>query len=186
MTRDAAPVDPADEVTGLLDDEALDGAVRARRAVREGRDRARELSTWVGALRDLAERRATVQVRTVAGTDVTGALLAVATDHLVLRVAGGGLTVVARVAISGVREPGGPGASVPAAGDRPAPSDRALLEVLDRWREDAAPVHLVTWGGDGDRGRLVAVGEDVVSLSAAAGTLHVPVEAIVTVTVHGR
>jgi hypothetical protein len=184
MTDDDALLDPTDEVTGLLDEQALDDALRARRATREGRDRARELSTWVGALRDLAERSATVQVFTVAGTEVTGALLAVAVDHLVLRVAGGGLAVVARAAISGVRGAGS-GPSVPAAGDRPAPSDRVLLEVLDRWREDAAPVHLVTRGGDGERGHLVTVGEDVVSLTAAAGTLHVPVEAIVTVTVHG-
>jgi hypothetical protein len=178
------PADDTRELSTLLDEHALDVAVRARRAAREGRDRARELATWIGALRDLAEERASVQVRTVTESTVTGALLGVAADHVVLRVAGGGLTVVAGAAITGVRVQDRAGA-VPASGDRPAPSGRHLLEVLDRWREDAAPVLLVTRGGDSERGRLVTVGEDLVSLATAAGPLHVPEDAIVAVTVQG-
>lgn len=172
------------ELSALLDEQALADAVHARRAAREGRERARELSTWVGTLRDLAERRATVQVRTETVVTIAGVLLAVAADHLVLGVAGGGLTVVARPAVTGVRVQD-PEGRVAASGDRSAPSDRAMLEVLDRWREDAAPVHLVTRGGDTERGRLVSVGEDVVTVATNAGPSHVPSEAIVAVTVHG-
>jgi hypothetical protein len=177
------PTDAAPELSTLLDDAAVDAAVRSRRAAREGRDRARELATWVGALRDLAERSATVQVHTTSDVAPTGDLVSVAADLVVLRVHGGGVTVVARAAITGlgVVAPG-TGARA-AAGDRTAPSDQALLTVLDRWREDDAPVHLVTRGGDSERGRLVTVGEDIISLATSAGTLHVPADAIVSVTV---
>lgn len=175
--------DPEVQLAAVLDEAAVDDAIRARRAAREGRDRARELATWVGALRDLVERGADVQVATDADVVVTGRLVVVAVDHIVLRPSAGGLTLVARRATTGVREvtAGGPGGA--AAGDRVAPADQALLEVLDRWREDAAPVHLVTRGGASERGQLTTVGEDVVSLATSAGTLHVPADAIVSVTV---
>jgi hypothetical protein len=178
---DAAGAVP--ELSALLDDAAVDAAVRARRVAREGRDRARELATWVGALRDLAERTATVQVHTAADVACTGDLVSVAADHVVLRLHGGGFTVVARAAITGLRVVAPDTPAGAAAGARPAPSDQALLTVLDRWREDGAPVHLVTRGGDGERGRFVTVGEDVISLATSAGTLHVPADAIVSVTV---
>lgn len=171
------------DLPALLDEAAVDAAIRTRRAAREGRDRARELATWVGALRDLSERSATVQVRTTSDVAPTGDLVSVAADHVVLRLHGGGFTVIARPAITGLRVVA-PGTDArAAAGDRAAPSDQALLTVLDRWREDGAPVHLVTRGGDSERGRLVTVGEDVISLATSAGTLHVPADAVVSVTV---
>ncbi|WP_157041582.1 hypothetical protein [Nitriliruptor alkaliphilus] len=171
-------------LSALLDDAAVDAAVRARRIARDGRERARQVATWVGALRDLAEREADVQVHTDADVAVVGRLIGVASDHLLLRLDGGALTVVARPATTGVRETDGAAAATPpAAGDRPAPTDQTLLEVLDRWHEDAATVHLVTRGGATERGRIVAVGEDVISLTTGAGTLHVPADAIVSVSV---
>lgn len=171
---------PDRDLSALLDEAAVDEAIRSRRAAREGRDRARELATWVGTLRDLAERGAAVQVSTVADTAPMGRLVGLAADHLVLQVPGGGFTVVARAHTTAVRETAG---GAPAAGDRTAPTDQALLEVLDRWREDGAPAHLVTRGGATERGRLVTVGEDVLSLATSAGPLHVPVDAVVSVTV---
>lgn len=170
------------DLAALLDDVAVADAVRSRRVAREGRDRAREAATWTGTLRDLAERRASVHVRT-ADVTVTGVLLGLADDHLVLRTPDGAIAVVARVATTAVRPLDEP---VPAAGDRPAPSGATLVEVLDRWREDGAPVHLVTRGGDTERGRLLTVGDDVVSLTTTAGVLHVPVDAIVSVAVRSR
>ena len=180
--RPAAGTGVGHELSALLDEAAVDAAVRARRLAREGRDRARELATWVGTLRDLAERAAVVQIATVADVVVVGRLVGVATDHLVVRVAGGGLSVVARAATTAVRE-SEPGPATAGAGDRPAPTDQALLEVLDRWREDAAPVALVTRSGSTERGRLVTVGEDVLSVATATGTVHVPADAVVSVTV---
>lgn len=182
MTGDDA-VGDAPELAELFDDAALEAAVRARRVAREGRDRARELATWVGALRDLVEREAAVQVATDSDVAVAGRLVGLAADHLLLRVPGGGLTVVARAATTAVRETDPAAGTAPAAGDRPAPTDRALLHVLDRWREDDAVVALVLRGGASERGRLVAVGEDVVSLATSAGVLHVAADAVVTATV---
>jgi hypothetical protein len=184
VTAPGHPGEPADDdLSDLLDEAALDAAARARRAAREGRDRARELATWVGTLRDLVERAAVVQVRTVTATTPTGTLVGVAADHLVLRLRGGGLAVVARAATTGVQVVDGPARAAPAAGDRRAPTDRALLEVLDRWREDGAEVHLTARGGATERGRIETVGEDVLSLTSSAGTVHLPADAIVSVTV---
>lgn len=171
------------DLAALLDDEALAAARRERRAAREGRDRARELATWVGALRDLVEREAAVQVTTDTGVAVAGHLIGLAADHLVLRPPGGGWTVVARAATTAVRETDPAAVSAAAAGDRTAPSDQALLHVLDRWREEAAVVTVVLRGGTTERGRLVVVGEDVISLATTGGVLHVAADAVVAVTV---
>jgi hypothetical protein len=176
--RDAAAAAGERELAALLDDAAVADAVRVRRAARAGRDRARETATWIGTLRDLAERRAGVRVRT-ADVAVVGVLEGLAEDHLVLRTPDGAIVVVARAATTAVHHLDDP---VAAAGDRRPPSGTTLSEVLDRWREDGAPLHLVTRGGDTERGRLLSVGDDVVSLTTSAGVLHVPVDAIVTVT----
>jgi hypothetical protein len=175
---DAAAAAGERELAALLDDAAVADAVRVRRAAREGRDRARETATWTGTLRDLAERGAGVRVRT-AEVAVVGVLDGLAEDHLVLRGPDGAIVVVARAATTGVHHLEDP---VAAAGDRRPPSGTTLSEVLDRWREDGAPLHLVTRGGDTERGRLLSVGDDVVSLTTTAGVLHVPIDAIVTVT----
>lgn len=175
---------PDDEVADLLDTAAVTAAVEARRAAREVTERARELATWDGTVRDLAERTATVTVATIGPGTHRGALVGAAADHLVLRLADGGLTVVVADAVVSLRlAPEQPVAHVPADGDRPPATASTLLEVLDRWREDGARCHVTTSDGGTERGRLRTVGEDVVSLVGSAGTVHLPAAAIVAVTI---
>ncbi|MTV24537.1 hypothetical protein FTX61_03770 [Nitriliruptoraceae bacterium ZYF776] len=175
----AAPDTPP---TGWFDDAAVDAAIRARRSQHDAALRARESATWTGTLTDLAEARRSCQVRTEAGTAHTGTLDAVADDHLVLRGAGA-VTVLARAAVVAVRVDAS-GRDLPATGDRPAPQDRTLDEVLGAWAEDRSPVHAVLRGGDAVLGTLTAVGVDVVSVTAdGGGTVHLPLRAIVAVTV---
>jgi hypothetical protein len=173
---------PGAGIAGLLDAAALAEAVRRRRAERQTRDRSRELATWVGTLRDLAEAAAVVTVTTTAGSAHRGVLVGVAADHLVVQ-PGNGVSVVARAAVVTVRPAVVDGSVRPAAGDRDPASAARLLDVLDRWREDAAPCHVTLRDGDVVQGHLGTVGEDVVSVVTGDGAVHLPVDAIVAVTV---
>lgn len=173
-----------DPFVELADQATHEAAVHARSAERDLRDRAAELAGWTGTLRDLAERGSIVTVRCASGRSHQGPLLAVAEDHLVLRLAGDRVIAVADRAVVAVRpEPSG-GAAV-ATGDRGRAQDRTLLEVIDR---AAAARSRVAFGLDGDpevlQGTLAGVGEDVVTLrldGRAADLVYVRVAAVTEV-----
>lgn len=175
-----------DPIVGLTDDERQRAAIEARLAAREHRDRAAELATWVGTLRDLAERRSPVVVR-VAGDRVhRGALVAVGLDHVAVRLGSGTVVLVAQPTIRAVRPEAGRGPER-ALGDRERSQDRTLVEVLERIGEDGRDVALVLRDvADPLPGRVVSIGEDVVSIRVAGeqpDAILVPVEAIAEVVV---
>lgn len=153
-----------DPYVELVDDSAHAAAVRARATERELRDRAAELAGWEGTLRDLTERRVPVTVACRSGRRHRGVIAAVAADHLALRLPAGQLVALAGGAVTSVRpEPGS--ASAPAMGDREPAQDRTLLELLDRVAGERRHVALGLEGSaEVLRGRLVAVGEDVLTL----------------------
>ncbi|MCC5947228.1 MAG: hypothetical protein JJT89_02125 [Nitriliruptoraceae bacterium] len=174
------PPEP-DPIVALTDDERLQSAITARSAARERRDRAAEVATWIGSLRDLAERSAAVVVR-VAGDRVhRGALVAVGIDHLAVRLESGAVVLVAEDTVRSVRPEVGSGISV-ALGDRERAQDRTLVEALQLLYEDARTLTLVLRDvADPLPGRLVALGEDVVSVrpaEARSDVVFVPIAAI--------
>ncbi|MEX0952946.1 MAG: hypothetical protein WDZ26_03860 [Nitriliruptoraceae bacterium] len=117
MTRSSTsrtPADPADvhlsDVMRLRTDRLLR---RSRRTVREARVDSAQL---VGTLRDLAEARARVVLRSTTGRSHRGVLIAVGADHVRIELDSGWL-MVALSAIQGVQPVPGSRA-VPATGDR--------------------------------------------------------------------
>ena len=174
----------SDPVDDLLEAAAVDDAIRRRRAERDVRDRSRELATWSGTLRDLAERAVPVTVTTSAASTHRGVVLVVAADHVVIRAGDGALAAVATAVVVAVRaDPSSvPGRGV-ADGRRSPASEARLVEVLDRWREDVAECVVLLTSGDRELGRLGAVGTDVVTVRTSAGTVHVPLAAVAAVTV---
>lgn len=153
-----------DPFVDLADESVHEAAVRARAGERELRERAAELAGFDGTLRDLAERRAPVTVQCRSGRAHRGVLVAVADDHVALRLVGGQLVALAGWAVTSVRpEPGS--AAAPAMGDRERAQDRTLVEVLDRAVAERRRVALSLDGSsEVVQGTLVAVGEDVVTL----------------------
>lgn len=155
--------------------------------VAEARERRQSLvvtatatATFTGALRDLAERRSPVQIDTTAGRRHCGLIVGVALDHLVIRDPTGLTTLVPHAAVGSVRLRGalGPG---PATGSRRPAQDRLLAEQLDRLSEQAEPVRVHVVGkGHVIAGRILGVGEDVVSLQLEpVGTVvYLPMTAI--------
>lgn len=192
MTRPGAAADAggeAPEVTdaGLLrlrDDLAVEGAAARRQIARDLQDRAVELATWTGTLRDLAERGDAVVLHLEGGTARRGWLQAVGLDHVAVRTEVGSTALVATASVRAVRpEPGVPAAA--ATGDRDRSQDRSLLEAIQAFvgigdalvvgvRDLAVPL----------QGRLLGLGEDVLSvrvvpdLGGVAGTVYVPGGAI--------
>lgn len=157
---------PADDpLVGLTDEQRLADAIAERSEQRDFTMRATETATLAGTLRDLAERHAGIIVTTTSGRAYQGSALAVAVDHLVLAT-GAGQRVFARLdAVSVVRPD--PEVRAPLAqGEREPAQDLQLLERCARWVADRPVVALaVTGPADLLRGRLLAVAEDVVSLS---------------------
>lgn len=153
-----------DPYLDLADQSAHQAAVRARTAERELRTRAAELAGWDGTLRDLAEARAPVTVQCRSGRTHRGVLVAVADDHVAMRLPAGQLVALAAGGVTSVRpEPGS--TSAPATGDRDRAQDRTLIELLDRAVGERRRV-AVSLDGSPDliQGTLLAVGEDVVTL----------------------
>jgi hypothetical protein len=153
-----------DPFVRLADEGQLADAIAARSEERELRQQASELATFAGTMRDLAEARRHVTVRCATGRSYQGELLAVAVDHLVVRAGERATVHVATDQVSAVTvDPAV--TSGWAAGDRDAAQDRTLAEVLAN-ALDARPTVVLVTRGDGEvhRGRLLAVGEDVVSV----------------------
>jgi hypothetical protein len=175
------PPPPRDPYVDLADEASHEAAVRARTEERDRRERATELATWVGALRDLAERRAVVSLRARSGRVHRGALVGVGLDHVVLERPVGALVLLALEAVRTVRpEPGEP--APPAMGDRESPQDRTLAEALQRLVEGRHPVVLVVEDvAEPLHGLVIGFGEDVVTLrltGADRGTVYLPLAAV--------
>ncbi len=156
-----------DPTVELRDDEALRSAVEARGDERLLTRVSAESATFAGTLRDLAERRVGTSLLLRGDHAVQGTLVTVAVDHVVLVTRADQLTYVRTSAIVSARTD--PGVRVPIAqGHRPPGDDLALLERLGRWEADRPIVAILVDGRTEPlRGRLIAVGEDVVSLDVA-------------------
>jgi len=176
-----------DPLVGLTDDERLAAAIRERSQLRDLTQRATELATLVGTLRDLAERRAGVSLLTVSGRTHRGSLRAVSVDHVVLATTSGQQVLVRLDAIAVTRPD--PDSRAPLAqGDREPAADQLLPERVSLWVDDR-PVLAVSVRGIGDllRGRLLAVAEDLLTLSldGARTPTYVTIAAIEAIAVEG-
>lgn len=157
----------SDPTVRLRDDEALRAAVEARGDERLMTRVSAESATFAGTLRDLAERRVGTSLLLRGDHGVQGTLVAVAVDHVVLVTGADQLTHVRTDAIVAARVD--PSVQVPVAqGHRPPGDHLTLLQRLARWEEDRPVVAIMVDGRtEPVRGRLIAVGEDVVSLDVA-------------------
>jgi hypothetical protein len=176
-----------DPLVGLTDDERLAAAIQERAQVRDLTQRATELATLAGTLRDLAERRAGVSLLTVSGRTHRGSLLAVSVDHVVLATASG-QQVLVRVDAIAVTRPDPDSRAPLAQGDREPATDQLLAERASLWVEDR-PVLAVSVRGVPDllRGRLLAVAEDLLTLSldGARTPTYVTIDAVEAVALEG-
>ncbi len=161
------PWEPADDpLVDLTDRARATDAVTARTTRRDLAQRTRELATLAGTLRDLAERRVGATLGGVSGRNHQGTVVALATDHVVLQAPSGRRVYVRLDAIATVRPD--PCVDAPiAGGDRDAAEDVLLAERCARWVADR-PQLAVALDGTTElvHGRLVGVGEDVLTLTA--------------------
>lgn len=157
----------------LLDASRHDDAVHRRTATRDLRLHEAELATFGGVVHDLAEARARVTLRLATGRELGGRLTAIGVDHLALLGADDAILLVRTSAVAALlMPPGDPGGSLRDAGslsgDRAAPQHRLLLDVLTGLHQCSDDVAVGLLGSpDPMRGRLRAIGEDVVSLQVA-------------------
>lgn len=158
-----------DPYVELADRAAHDAARRERAALRHRQEQAAATATWLGTLRDLAERAMPVVLTASAGRSHRGQLVGVGADHVVLEVAERSFLLIATDTIRSLR-PEPERLAGAATGGRGVASTRTLADVLDRHAEQRAEVavHL----RDTDEvieGRVLAVGEDLVSLRTTTG-----------------
>jgi hypothetical protein len=147
-------------------------AAAARSRERWLRQQAAESATLAGALVDLAERGADAAIL-VGPRTVAGRLVGVGADSCMVAERGGGATIVALAHISAVRVAGrrsGPGE---ATGDRAPAGEWRLFDALASFAAERAPVRVGLRSGEVVSGEVLAVGEDVVTLRAAAGGMRV-------------
>jgi len=158
------------DVVEFLDRARADDAAQARSRRRWLRHQAEEGATLVGTLVDLAERAATVVLATTGGRRWTGRLVDVVDDALVLE-APGARVLVATWALASVRVPDG---GAPADGARAPATRTSLLDLLAVATEERREIVVHPGAGEAVRGRLLAVGVDVLTVrSAAGGTTYV-------------
>ncbi len=168
-----------------LGDDARQAAEVAARSERRSRlERASEVATWRGTLRDLAERRRRVSLRLADGGIRRGSLAAVGADHLAVRTGADQLVLVLLGNVRMIRpEPGSP--APVATGDRDRVEGRRLVEVLAELVEERARIVLRCDGMDEPlAGDLLGLGEDVLTLrvdGVEQGTAYLPLHAVVEV-----
>lgn len=178
-----------DPYLALSDAASQEHAVEERRRLREQLDRAADVATWVGTLRDLAESRSPVTLSVVGGRTRRGAVTAVGSDVLVVATPAGDrllirLDQVRAVYIESSASSASPGAGpAPARGHRGPASPRRFLTVLSSAVEHDPLVSLWLEGlPDPLRGRVLGMGEDVLSLrpgEGGHGVVQLPTAAIV-------
>lgn len=161
----SAPEGPTDaDLTALLDAERGAQAARERSQERWLRQAALEEARLAGVLLDAAEQRLSVTVATISGRRHIGTVTMVAQDCCGLLTTGGTRTYVRTAAITVVQHdrllrP------VPAAADRPAPTQTRFADLLADLTEERPVVAFVSAGGsDAVVGRLLAVGVDVATV----------------------
>lgn len=184
-----------DPFLALSDAAAQDAVVAERRRLREQLDRAAEVATWVGALRDLAESRRPVTVLVAGGRSRRGMVTAIGADVLVVTVGSGDRLLVrldtVRAVYVGSPVTGAADAAVPAParGHRGPASTRRFLAVLAGELESDPEVSLwLDAVADPLRGRVLGVGEDVLSLRLGGGAgvvAQVPTRMVVEVLLAG-
>ena len=169
----------------LLDEARADQAVDARIRERLLRQAAEESARLSGVLTDLVEQHPVVTVRCASGNQHQGRLLTVASDHVVVRNRDGLDVHVALDEIVLVRPE--PSLRFPAAtGDRPAPTDRTLHQVLTRVVGDRPRIAVVARGGGAPiAADLRSVGEDVATLvlDGSGDTAYLATAAIAELTI---
>jgi hypothetical protein len=154
----------SDPLLDFVDEARAAEHLEARQRERRLLQQAEEEASLAGTLLDLAERGTAVTVRTETGRAHRGLITTVAHDFVALRTDGGTDLLVRLAAVVVVRPHAGE--RQPAAtGDRPAPSDARLVEVLAELAPDRTRVG-ITCRGVAERlaGELRAVGLDVVTL----------------------
>lgn len=176
------------EVTAWAGDERRRDAAASRARERWLRQAAAEDARFAGTVLDLAEERATVVVRTTAGTSLRGCIAAVGRDFLVVRGHGERSVFVRFVSVATVRpEPGH--RSAVAASERRGPLPATLADVLARLAADRPRVRLgVEGASEAVCGELRAVGHDVATVRLEgdpAGLVYVHLDAVRDLTVVG-
>ncbi len=177
-----------DPTVDLRDDALLDRAVADRADAAMLHRVTVETATLAGTLRDLAEQRAGVTLGLAGDRLVQGSLLAITPDHVVVATAADQRAHVRLADVVTVRPD--PQQRVPAAQGRRTPGlDGTLANLLSRWEADRPAIALALRGRPETlRGRLVAVGEDVLTLEPDAGgaAVYVPIEAVQVALVDRR
>lgn len=177
-----------DPTVDLRDEAVLEHAVAARSDERLLNRVAIETATLVGTLRDLAERRAGVTLGLPDDQAVQGTMLAVNRDHVLVATGADQRAHVRLASVVMVRPD--PTSRVPVAqGSRDAADDRSLGDLLSRWEPDRPRLAVLVRGrSEPVRGRLAAVGEDVVTLDHVTGRhpVYVPTDAVRVVLVDHR
>jgi len=181
------PPEP-DPFVELTDRSTVRDAVAARGRERDRRDRAVEVATWQGTLRDLAEREEHVVIRTAGDLVHRGVLLAVGIDHVAVRFANRTTVLLAADTLRSVRPE--PGSTAPAAmGDRERSQDRTLIEALALMIEHGPELVLgLRDMTDPVAGTVIGLGEDVVTVRLSGedrATAYLPVSAIREIVVPG-
>lgn len=168
----------------LTTDARADEESRARSRRRWLRRQAEEDSSVDGVLCDLAERESRVMLQVASGRQHVGVIRAVASDFCSLRADTGHDVLVRTCAVEYVRQLAGP--AVPGT-DRGRPGGQAFEVAVASLAEDQPEVTAATMCGERLRGRVIAVGRDVVrlELEGRGGTAYVPLEALAEVTVLG-
>jgi hypothetical protein len=142
---------------------------RGRSRERWLRHQAAEEATFTGLALDLAERRCGIDVRTVNGRTVRGALVAVARDFWVLDSDGVPRFVAAPFVVSVRPLPGSDGGE--ATSDRADVLDMRLLDALTAIAGDRPRVQLAVVGDtELVTGELRAVGADVLTIRPDGGS----------------
>lgn len=181
------PPEP-DPFVELTDRAALRDAVTERGRERDRRDRAVEVATWQGTLRDLAERETHLAIRTAGDRVHRGVLIAIGVDHLAVRLANDTTLLIADDTVRSVRPE--PGSVAPVAmGDRERSQDRTLAEALAIVIEDRPDVVVALRdAADPVGGTVVGLGEDVVTIRTTAGdraVTYLPLSAIREIAISG-
>ena len=141
-------------------------------------EQALSTATWTGILVDLAERGAGVTL-SVGGHRCTGWIVGVGRDFCVVEQAGRRRPALIPLAPISYVSADQPGRAIPT-GDRPAGMELSMAAALAALAEERVPVALRA-GAEQVEGKVIGVGEDVVTLraDAPAGRLvHVPLAAV--------
>lgn len=171
----------ADPYLALADDAAVSVAIASRSEQQARLQRATEVATWTGTLRDLAERASPLVVRTAGDRVHHGRLVAVGIDHVAVAVPDAMVVLIATDTLRSIRLAPGHRAPV-ATGDRERSQDRTLIEALDFLIEERRDVVIrLRQSADLLTGQIVGLGDDVVTMRFAHGehgTVYLPTHAI--------